>query len=158
VTTIQLTTRIEAPVERVYDLSRSIDLHLEGAAASHERAIGGVVEGLMNVGEEVVWSARHFGIRFRMTVCLTHGDPPFRFVDEMTRGPFSQMRHEHIFEQEGTTTVMHDEFRFTSPLGPLGGRCIDRVILRPHLTRFLNERNALIKRVAESEEWKRFLL
>ena len=47
---------------------------------------------------------------------------------------------------------MRDEVRFTAPWGVLG-----RVLARRHLKEFLKERNAEIKRVAESEEWHKYL-
>lgn len=152
-TTIQLTTRIEAPVERVFDLSRSIDLHLRSAEHTGERAIGGITCGLLGPGQEVVWSARHFGLRFRMTVGITLYDRPHHFRDEMIRGPFQVMEHDHEFTPDGSATLMQDMFRFASPLGVFGGRLVDRVLLLPHLRSFLEERNRVLKSVAESDDW-----
>lgn len=152
-TTIQLTTRIEAPVERVFDLSRSIDLHVRSAHHTGEQAIGGVTRGLIGPDQEVVWSARHFGLRFRMTVRITAYDRPHHFRDEMIRGPFQRMEHDHQFTPDGSTTVMQDVFRFASPCGVFGGRLLDRALLLPHLRSFLEERNRVIKRVAESADW-----
>ncbi|MGC4013022.1 MAG: SRPBCC family protein [Luteolibacter sp.] len=156
-TTIQLTTRVEAPVDVVFDLSRSIDLHLASTAHTGEKAIAGITSGLIGPDEEVTWSARHFGIRFRMTVRITAYDRPHHFRDEMARGPFHRMEHDHVFEPQDGATLMHDTFRFASPLGPFGGRIVDRVVLRPHLLALLEERNAWIKRVAESNDRERFL-
>lgn len=59
-------TRIGAPVEVVLDLSLDIDAHMASMAHSGERAIGGVTSGLIGLGEEVTWRARHFGIPFTM--------------------------------------------------------------------------------------------
>lgn len=152
-TTIQLTTRIEAPVERVFDLSRSIDLHLRSARQTGEQAIGGITSGLLGPGQEVVWSARHFGLRFRMTVGITEYDRPHHFRDEMIRGPFRRMEHDHRFTRDGSVTVMEDVFRFASPCGWFGGRLLDRMLLTPHLRSFLEERNRVLKSVAESTDW-----
>ena len=52
---IQLSTPIAAPRERVFDLSRSIDVHQHSVAHTHERAIAGVTSGLIGLGEEVTW-------------------------------------------------------------------------------------------------------
>jgi len=83
----RIVTGIAAPPVRCFDLSRSIDLHLESMIASQERAVGGVTSGLIGAGEEVSWEARHFGIRWRMTSRISAFDPPHRFVDEMVRVP-----------------------------------------------------------------------
>jgi hypothetical protein len=58
---IELATSIAAPTERVFDLARSIDLHTERTAGTGERAVAGVTSGLIGLGEEVTWRARHFG-------------------------------------------------------------------------------------------------
>ena len=40
---IDISTVIAAPIERCFDLSRSIDLHLESMSHTNERAVAGVV-------------------------------------------------------------------------------------------------------------------
>ena len=52
---IHLTTFIAAPLERVFDLARSIDLHKKSMAESGEQAVGGITMGLINNGETVTW-------------------------------------------------------------------------------------------------------
>ncbi len=48
---------------------------------------------------------------------------------------------------------MVDMFQYSAPLGPLG-RVAELVFLSRYLTRFLRERALIIKKVAESDEWK----
>jgi hypothetical protein len=50
---------------------------------------------------------------------------------------------------------MHDELRFSAPLGILGGH--GEIVLRNYLILFLRERNQLVKEVAESEMWREYL-
>ena len=45
-------SRVEAPIERVFDLALSVDLHKASMAASNERAVGGVTRGRIGLGEE----------------------------------------------------------------------------------------------------------
>ncbi|HEX2700140.1 MAG TPA: hypothetical protein VHM89_08065 [Acidimicrobiales bacterium] len=68
---LRVVSDIAAPVEVCFDLSRSIELHVESMAASAERAVAGVTSGLIGAGEEVTWAARHFGIRWRVTSRIT---------------------------------------------------------------------------------------
>jgi hypothetical protein len=51
---------------------------------------------------------------------------------------------------------MTDLFEFESPFGRLG-RFANNFVLTDYLKKFLLERNQLIKRVAESDQWKQFL-
>lgn len=146
---IVLRTRVKAPPSRCFDLARDVDLHQRSTAASRERAVGGVTSGLLGPGDEVTREATYFGVRQRLTSRITEFDPPRRFVDEMVRGAFRRFRHEHQFLAVDGGTEMVDIFDYTSPLGPLG-LLADRLFLREYMSRLLRDRNAYLKRVAES--------
>ena len=60
--TIDLATSIAASPERCFDLARDIDAHVASAAGTNERAVGDRTHGLLGVGDEVTWEARHFGV------------------------------------------------------------------------------------------------
>ncbi|MEP7119378.1 MAG: SRPBCC family protein [Byssovorax sp.] len=154
--TIELLTRILAPRQRCFDLSRSIDLHVVSTAKTGERAVGDITSGLLSLGQEVTWSARHFGVRQRLTTRITACDPPRHFRDSMVRGAFQRFDHDHFFDEQGDATEMRDVFDFESPLGPLG-RIADALVLTGYLRRFLVERNEVIKRAAESDGWRALL-
>jgi ligand-binding SRPBCC domain-containing protein len=153
---IHLTTVIAAPRERVFDLARSIDAHQASTGDTGERAVAGVTSGLIGEGQDVTWEARHLGVRQRLRVKITACERPTHFQDVMLRGAFSLMHHDHTFSERDGHTIMTDRFEFRSPLGPLGW-LVDRVFLTSYMRRFLEQRNAVLKRMAESEEWKRFL-
>ena len=140
-------TDIAAPVERCFDLSRDIDLHLESMVASKERVVGGVTSGLIGAGQEVSWQARHFGIRWHMTSRITAFEPPHRFVDEMVRGPFAAFRHEHRFEAHGGGTRMTDVVDVRMGWGPIGP--VADLVAAAYLRRLLTIRNGVIRRKAE---------
>jgi ligand-binding SRPBCC domain-containing protein len=154
---LSLEIRIAAPVARCFDLSRSIDLHVESASATRERAVAGVTTGLIGLGESVTWRGAQFGIAFTATSEITEFERPARFVDRMVRGPFAHFEHEHRFEVDGEATLMRDVLDVRSPWGPLGS-IVDRVIVVRHLRGFLEERNRVIKGVAESaDQWQRYI-
>jgi ligand-binding SRPBCC domain-containing protein len=153
---IELTTEIRAPIERIFDLSRSVELHMDSTAQTGEQAVAGVLSGLMDLGNEVTWRARHFGIWQRLTSRITMFERPFHFRDSMVRGAFRRFDHDHFFAPQGEITVMRDVFDFQSPFGILG-RAVDRLFLTDYMRRFLLARCTLIKTVAESEQWRRYL-
>lgn len=156
VPTIELTTHIAAPVERVFDLARSIELHTDSTSSTGERAIAGVTSGLIGPDEEVTWRGRHFGIWQKLTVRITQFDRPNRFADTMLRGAFRCMEHHHIFEESADGTIMRDVFAYESPLGLLG-RLADFLFLERYIRSFLAARNRIIKTTAESVDWRRYL-
>jgi ligand-binding SRPBCC domain-containing protein len=152
VSLIELQTYVAAPPERCFDLSRSVELHVASAAATGERVVAGPTSGLLAPGEIVTWEARHLGLRRRLTVQITGYERPNFFRDEMVSGPLRRMRHEHWFEAQADGTRMRDAFEFASVF-PL----LDALVLEPHLRKFLVARNETIRRVAESDEWRRYL-
>jgi ligand-binding SRPBCC domain-containing protein len=153
---IELFTVIRAPRERVFDLARSIDAHQESARGTEERAVAGVTKGLIGLNGEVTWEARHFGVRQRLTVRVTAFDRPKYFQDVMNSGAFKSMVHDHTFAEHSAGTLMSDRFEFRSPLG-IFGAMIDRVFLASYMRRFLVRRNEVLKQLAESAEWRRYL-
>ena len=153
---IELSTVIRAPRERVFDLARSIDAHQDSTGGTEERAIAGVTKGLIGMNGEVTWEARHFGVRQRLTVRVTAFDRPKHFQDAMISGAFASMVHDHEFAGHPVGTLMSDRFAFKSPLGILGAM-VDWVFLATYLRRFLVRRNEVLKQLAESAEWSRYL-
>ena len=153
---IALSTVIRAPRERVFDLARSIDAHQDSTCGTAERAVAGVTSGLIGMGEEVTWEARHFGIRQRLTVRVTAFDRPKHFQAIMISGAFKRMVHDHEFPEHPMGTLMRDHFEFASTLGFLG-RVVDWLLLTSHMRRFLVRRNEVLRRLAESTDGNRYL-
>jgi len=94
---IELLMLIRAPQERVFDLALSIDAHQDSTVGTNERAVAGVTKGLIGLGGEVTWEARHLGLRRRLTVRITEFDRPNYFQDVMVSGAFKRMVHDHEF-------------------------------------------------------------
>ena len=152
---IELITTIAAPIELVFDLSRSLDLHVKSTARTGEHPVAGKTAGLIGPGEEVTWRARHFGVWQTLQVRITAYERPHYFRDEMVRGTFRRMEHAHFFEPCAEGTTMRDHFCYESPLGPLG-RLADALFLERYMRTLLAERNRFIKAVAESDDWRRY--
>jgi len=154
--TIRLVTWIDAPVERCFRLSLSIDLHVASARKTGEKAIDGVTTGLIAEGEKVTFQARVFGVRLQHTSLIETLRPYSHFRDVMVAGVFKHFEHDHHFAPMDDGTRVRDEIRFSAKWGPLG-RLATKMFVRRRLTAFLMERNAVIKHVAESEEWRGYL-
>lgn len=146
---IELSTHINAPIERCFDLARSIDLHMESTKQTGETVIAGRASGLIELGETVTWRARHFGIWQNLTSKITRFDSPNSFTDEMVSGAFKSFRHEHLFYSVNNQTVMKDVFEFESPGGWLG-KVANFLFLGRYMEKLLMERNRVIKLAAET--------
>lgn len=150
---IHLTTFIAAPAERVFNLSRSINLHSISTAHTNERAIAGVTNGLIKLNETVTWQARHLFKTRQHTSKITAMESPVFFVDEMTKGDFKSFRHEHHFKPVDNGSIMIDILEFESPYGSVG-KFFNSIYLKKYLENFLIKRNNTIKEYAETQKWK----
>jgi ligand-binding SRPBCC domain-containing protein len=155
---IEQSLTIYAPIQRCFDLSRSIEVHLLGTERTEEQAVAGVTTGLIGMGEWVRWRANHLGVRQHLTSKITAFETPHYFQDTMLEGAFAFMQHDHFFRAiSDNETEMRDRFRFAAPLPPLSPLA-EHLFLKRYMERVLRHRNGIVKRVAESSEWQKFLL
>ncbi len=135
-------TVLPASPQRCFDLSLDVDFHLESFSDSDEKIVGGVEAGGMQLGDDVTWRARHFGIWWTMKTRITALDRPHSFVDEQMKGPFTRFRHLHVFNDLGDgSTEMLDEVEFEAPLGPLG-TIAEKAVLGRYLPHLIDVRNS----------------
>jgi hypothetical protein len=153
-------TLIDAPIDRVFDLSRSIEVHLLANVHESEQAlaVGGVTTGLVGPGEQVTWRAKHFGLWHDLTSKATVVEPPTYFQVTMVEGIFRSMQADHLFRSLASgATELRDTFAIAAPL-PILGPIAEALFLRRYMIALNRERNAVIKQLAESDDWQRYLL
>jgi hypothetical protein len=75
--TFTITTFIKNKPDVVFDLSRSIDLHLISTAKTNEKAVAGVTVGLITLHESVTWQANHLFRKRYFTSKIIAFDYPF---------------------------------------------------------------------------------
>ena len=117
---IHLETTINADIQTIFDLSRNIDFHQESTAKTNEKAIAGKTSGLIELGETVTWRAKHLGFYQTLTTKIVEMESPKMFTDIMIKGAFKSMKHQHIFQEKESKTLMIDIFEFESPFGIIG--------------------------------------
>ncbi len=69
----------------------------------------------MRQGALIDYKLRIRGIPVRWRTKITAWEPPVRFVDEQTRGPYRLWIHEHTFEETNGGTLMRDRVRYAVP-------------------------------------------
>ncbi|MEK3806319.1 SRPBCC family protein [Bacillus sp. FSL H8-0547] len=139
---------IQAPIEICFDLSRSVDVHMETTGKTQERAVDGVTSGLMELGDSVTWEAVHLGVRQTLTAKIIEMEKPYRFTDVMVKGAFRSFTHTHEFQESGTGTIMKDVFSYESPFG-IFGKTADLLFLERYMKKFIAARALELKRIAE---------
>ncbi|MBF9237598.1 SRPBCC family protein [Hymenobacter sp. BT683] len=147
---IELEMHVQAPPEACYALALNVQAHLESAQQTGEKVIAGPAAAQLQLGDVVTWEGRHFGIRQHLTVRITATSAPHHFRDELVRGAFRTLWHDHYFEATPTGTRVRDVFDFSSPAGIIG-QCFNRLFLTRYLTKFLQARNAILKQQLENK-------
>lgn len=147
---------IRAPLERCFLLSTNLELvrrtlgmrPLDGPST---RSSGNVVG-----GDRVLWVGWKFGLPVFHESVITRHEPPLFFQDTMARGRFKRFQHDHQFTEIGGQVLLTETVRFSLALGRVGRWAGYRFVV-PHMTELLRKRLDLLRRVAESDEWRRYV-
>jgi ligand-binding SRPBCC domain-containing protein len=139
---IRVETHISASPQRCFDLARDLKVHTATTGKTQERIVSGP-DRLLELGDEVTFEAQHLGIRQRLTARIVAFDPPHSFTDEMVKGAFRRLRHEHRFQERDGGTVMTDILDFQSPVS-----FFDRLFLDGYMRRFLIARGKALAALA----------
>lgn len=145
---IRVETFIEAPQQLCFDLARDMRVHAQTMRHTRERIVEGPA-GLLQLGDTVIFEAKHFGVKQRLTAKIVEMKEPESFTDQMVQGAFKSLTHVHRFESQPEGTLMIDIVNFAAPLGPLG-RLAENVFLRGYMIRLIRHRGRQLKKFAET--------
>ena len=144
---IRIETFFKAPPNKIFDLCLDMDVQQVGMPDYREEAIGGVTKGLISLGDNGTWRAKHFGFFQKLTVQITELDSPIYFADTMIKGTFKRFKHSHFFNEKEGGTLIIDVFDFNSLLGIIG-KLGDKFIMTKYVTKLLIKKNKHLKRQA----------
>jgi len=151
--TISDSIHINAPIERCFELSTNIALV---GRTLGMRPIEGKTDGMVAEGDRLVWAGWKFGLPQMHESLITQYERPAFFQDTMGRGRFKRFQHDHHLVEIDGHTLLNDKLRFSLPYG-WPGKLVGRYVMVPMICRLLRQRMLLLKRVAETEEWRRYL-
>ena len=146
---------IEAPIERCFALSTHLSV-VERELGMHP--VEGRANGLVTPGDTVRWEGMQLGFaNYHVSLIVPETwNRPYFFQDRMIDGRFLNFEHDHGFIETANGTFLDDWVRFTMPFG-WAGELIGRLILVPHILGLMRRRFNLLKHLAESNEWQRYL-
>ncbi len=153
------TQLVHAPIDRCFQLSCSLELvHDELGMVAVSKKKHGLVEG----GDVIRWEGWQLGLKHFHVSHISGFQEPVFMQDTMLDGRFKAFQHDHHFREvphgpKGPSwTQLEDELRFSLPLGALGS-LVARYIMVPHIRKLLRSRFQRIKRIAEGNDWQRYL-
>lgn len=147
---------VNAPIERCFLLSTNLELVKRSLKMQLVASGSSKTSGLIVGGDRMLWRGWIFGLPQMHETLITKYERPDFFQDSMERGRFKRFQHDHFFVEVGGRTLLNDKVRFSLPFGSLT-RPLGKFLLMPYISRLLRQRLELVKRVAESDEWKDYL-
>ncbi|QDT14883.1 SRPBCC family protein [Alienimonas californiensis] len=147
---------VAAPVRRCFDLTRSVDAHRDSSTLIGGRPVAGRVSGLSESGDETTWSARFFGMRFRVRTKITAMEAPASFHEERVAGLARIFEHTYRFRPEGDGARVEDIFRVGLP-GGAAGDLLAAALLRRRLRAAQRRRLDWLRRTCEGDGWTAYL-
>lgn len=114
--------------------------------------------GLVTAGDTVRWEGIKLGFaNYHVSLVVPETwNPPHFFQERMIAGRFRSFEHDHSLIETPKGTFLDDCIRFAMPLG-WAGDLAGRAILVPYLLGLMRRRFALLKRLAETDEWRDYL-
>lgn len=83
------------------------------------------------------------GIPLRWQSEISVWEPPQRFVDRQTKGPYSLWVHEHTFVEDHRGTIVGDRVEYAVPGGPL----VQKFLVAPDLRQIFQYRQSVLQEI-----------
>ena len=104
---------------------------------------------IMKKGQLFEYRLRVRGIPITWISLISSYDPPYSFIDEQIKGPYSSWHHTHLFKEENGGTVIIDEVKYTLPLG-LIGKIVNLIWVKKDLDKIFQYRQKIIEKTLKS--------
>ncbi|HEX3240566.1 MAG TPA: SRPBCC family protein [Solirubrobacterales bacterium] len=141
--------RVERPIAEVFDFYGEA-LNLEAITPPWLGFEVTTPDVVMRPGARIEYRLKLHGVPVRWRTRIDAWEPPHRFVDVQTKGPYALWHHTHEFESDGPgATILRDRVRYALPFGPLG-EIARRLLVRRDLERIFDHRRDAVERLLKS--------
>jgi ligand-binding SRPBCC domain-containing protein len=94
-------------------------------------------------GTRIHYRLRIRGLPIRWQSAITAWEPPTRFIDQQTRGPYKTWVHEHTFDEYEGGTIAGDNVVYAVP----GGKLVQKILVEPDLERIFQYRHEVLRSI-----------
>ena len=98
----------------------------------------------MAKGSLIDYTIHLFGIPIHWRTLISDYEPPFRFVDQQIKGPYTFWHHTHTFQAIGEGVEIIDKVKYSLPLGWLG-TLVHSIWVRKDLEKIFDHRKTVIQ-------------
>ena len=98
----------------------------------------------MEKGSLIDYTIRLFGIPIHWRTLISDYEPPFRFVDQQIKGPYTFWHHTHTFRSVNGGVEIIDRVKYSLPLGWLG-TLVHSIWVRKDLEKIFEHRKTVIQ-------------
>ena len=102
----------------------------------------------MEKGSLIDYTIRLFGIPVHWRTLISDYEPPFRFVDQQIKGPYTFWHHTHTFQPVDGGVEIIDKVKYSLPLGWLG-TLVHSIWVRKDLEKIFEHRKTVIQNYFE---------
>ena len=95
----------------------------------------------MSKGTLLDYRLRIRGVPIRWQSEISSWEPPDRFVDRQTKGPYSLWLHEHTFAAHDGGTLVGDNVEYAVP----GGTIVQKLLVAPDIARIFRYRHKVLQ-------------
>jgi ligand-binding SRPBCC domain-containing protein len=95
----------------------------------------------MSKGTLLDYRLRIHGVPIRWQSEISSWNPPDRFVDRQTKGPYSLWLHEHTFAAHNGGTLVGDNVEYAVP----GGAIVQKLLVAPDIARIFSYRHRVLQ-------------
>lgn len=147
---INITTFIQAPVEKVFELSRNLEMLRKSMVAIQPHiTCSSTSNGVLAVGDRTTWKWKFF-YKTRVTVLqVTKINSPVLMVQKQVEGNYKTMRMERHFKPCDNGTIMIDVIKFSLKMGMLGA--LFEMPLQNHIKKAVKSYARFLKEQAEKK-------
>jgi ligand-binding SRPBCC domain-containing protein len=102
----------------------------------------------MKEGALIDYTIKLFCFPMHWRTVISTYEPPFRFVDQQLKGPYTFWHHTHTFAEREGGTLMTDEVRYVLPYGLLG-RIAQKLLVKRQLDHIFDFRTQVMQKIFE---------
>jgi ligand-binding SRPBCC domain-containing protein len=100
----------------------------------------------MTEGARLDYRLRIHGVPIKWQSEITGWNPPHRFVDRQTKGPYRLWVHEHTFLEHENGTLICDNVQYSV----YGGALVNKFLVAPDLEQIFRYRHTILKEIFDS--------